>query len=75
MYRKVTIVLLACMLSACGLTQTQKKWVAIGVGVVGTGLILAHEADKGGGALSPIESGKNGGKNLPWQCSVPKDCK
>jgi len=45
-------------LSACGLTPSQQKWIAVGVTVVGTGLIIAHESDRGG--RSQVITGSKG---------------
>lgn len=74
MVNKLIIIVLACASSACTLTPTQKKWTTIGVSVVATGLIIAHEQDNGRGPLSSTD--KNGGKSQPGQCSgASRDCK
>lgn len=43
MIKSICILILAGMLSACGMTPTQKKWTAIGVSIVATGLVIAHQ--------------------------------
>lgn len=44
---KSLMVLLTLVVSGCSMTPTQQKWAAVGVSVVATGLIIAHEQDSG----------------------------
>ncbi len=70
------IILAALLCSACTMTPAQKKWTAIGVSVVATGMIIAHQQDNGSPVLggSAGTSGKGGAFN-PCTSSNPKDCK
>lgn len=56
---KALVIMSCCLLTACStMTPSQRKWAAVGVSVVATGLIIAHEQDSGRGALSATENGK-----------------
>lgn len=44
---KATLTLACLLLTACALTPTQQKWTGIAVSVVATGVLVAHEADRG----------------------------
>jgi hypothetical protein len=44
---KYVIVIGAALISGCSMTPTQQKWAAVGVSVVATGLIVAHQQDSG----------------------------
>lgn len=78
---KTLITLMCIALAGCSMTPTQKRWTAIGVSVVATGLILAHETDHGRGPLSPEPSASGSGKGRPsFVCTSqtpdhPMDCK
>ena len=73
--RKLTILAVAFLCSACTMTPTQKKWTVIGVSVVATGMIIAHQQDNGSPVLgSPAASGKKGPFN-PCSSPNPQECK
>jgi hypothetical protein len=60
-----SLILIAALLSAgCSMTPAQKRWTAIGVGVVATGLVLAHETDNGRGPMG--RTAASGGKSGPF---------
>ncbi len=43
-----SLILLSLLtLTGCSMTPTQQKWAAVGVSVVATGLIIAHQQDSG----------------------------
>jgi hypothetical protein len=71
-----SLILIAALLaSGCSMTPAQ-RWTAIGVGVVATGLILAHETDNGRGPLAPetASSAKKGPFN-PCPSGDSRSCK
>lgn len=45
--RKILVIVLAVLASACAMTPTQKKWTGIAAGVLIVGAIAAHSADSG----------------------------
>jgi len=69
------IFILAVMSAGCSMTPAQQRWTAIGVGVVATGLILAHEADQGRGALAPTASSSDKGRFSPCPSGDSRNCK
>lgn len=56
----ISILAITILLSACSMTPGQKRWTAIGVSVVATGLILAHQQDSGKPMVTDQASGKGG---------------
>jgi hypothetical protein len=55
------VILTACLLcSACSMTPAQKRWTTIGVSVVATGLVLAHQEGNGKPMVTDQTSGKGG---------------
>lgn len=73
MVKRITIVAACLALTACGMTPTQKRWTTVGVSVVATGLLIAHQQDNGAD-LSSSRGGK-GGPFHPCPSGNSMECK
>jgi len=73
MKRSLLIITIAFSLAGCSMTPTQKRWTAIGVSVVATGLLIAHQQDKG--AVVASEQTGKGGPFHPCPSGVATECK
>jgi hypothetical protein len=70
------IIIAALIISGCSMTPTQKKWTAVGVGIIATGLVIAHETDNGRGELAAVaSSGKGKGSFNPCPSGISRECK